>query len=223
MEKQNIKKSILDLLQRSRFGLNVKNLKDKLGYSRTTIAKYLTLLQEEDMVVDREIGQYHIWLHKDTFYGKNKKINSLIFAIYWSMLRNMEKDTVLNINPADIKRLGKNVASDFNFSDLFDIKPQENAEPEDFHAIAKVLMDVIDSICKFYDSYSWRPPIIIKEKNTIIVRMYDSDLIKRANFHFYMLSGFIEHEMNKFIECSVNVIQIDENERIVDYQFDLTI
>jgi len=56
MEKPDIKQSILDLLKSSKFGLNVKNIKDKLGYSRTTIAKYLDILEKDNLVFDQKIG-----------------------------------------------------------------------------------------------------------------------------------------------------------------------
>ena len=63
--KEEIKQSILELLKSSKFGLNVKNLKDTLGYSRTTLAKYLNKLEEENLVFDQKIGQYRVWLHKE--------------------------------------------------------------------------------------------------------------------------------------------------------------
>ena len=219
--KEEIKQNILGLLKDSKFGLNVKNLKDKLGYSRTTIAKYLDILEKDNLVFDQKIGQYRVWLHKD--HENIKSLNVLIFDIYQSMLRNMEKDSEFNITPEKIKKMGIQVASDLHFSELLDKQLFEGADLRNFGNIADLLMKAIDMMCTYYDSYSWRPPIIIDSKNIIIVRMYNSKLISSTNYHFYMLSGFIEHAMNKMgkgAKHSVNVIKIDEIEKIVDFQFE---
>ena len=224
MQKVEIKQGILDLLKSSKFGLNVKNLKDELGYSRTTIAKYLNILEQEELVFDQKIGQYRIWLHKDN--EDIKSLNVLIFDVYQSMLRNMQTDPDLNITPKKIKKLGMKVASDLQFSELVDEKTFKGADLSDFGKIAELLMKTIDTMCTYYDSYSWRPPIIIKNKNIIIVRMYNSNLISSTNYHFYMLSGFIEYAMNKMAKGakgSVNVIKIDEKEKIVDFQFEFSL
>ena len=221
MEKPDIKQNILDLLKSSKFGLNVKNIKDKLGYSRTTIAKYLDILEKDNLVFDQKIGQYRVWLHKD--HENIKSLNVLIFDIYQSMLRNMEKDPEFSITPEKIKKMGMQVASDLHFSELVDTQLFEGANFRNFSSIADLLMKAIDMMCTYYDSYSWRPPIIIDSKNIIIVRMYDSKLISSTKYHFYMLSGFIEHAMNKMgkgSKHSVNVIKIDEIEKIVDFQFE---
>ncbi len=221
MQKVEIKQNILELLKSSKFGLNVKNLKDELGYSRTTIAKYLNILEQEELVFDQKIGQYRVWLHKD--HENTKSLNILIFDVYQSMLRNMEKDPGFNITPKKIKKMGMQVASDLHFSELVDIQLFEGVDLRNFGGIADLLMKAIDMMCTYYDSYSWRPPIIIESKNIIIVRMYDSKLISSTNYHFYMLSGFIEQAMNKMgkgLKHSVNVIKIDEIEKIVDFQFD---
>jgi len=221
MEKPDIKQSILDLLKSSKFGLNVKNIKDKLGYSRTTIAKYLDILEKDNLVFDQKIGQYRVWLHKE--HENIKSLNVLIFDVYQSMLRHMEEDSELDISPEKIKKMGMTVASDLHFSELVDKQLFEGVNLRNFGDIADLLMKAIDMMCTYYDNYSWRPPIIIESKNIIIVRMYDSKLISSTNYHFYMLSGFIEQAMNetaKGSKGSVNVIQIDEKEKIVDFQFE---
>ncbi|TFF89426.1 MAG: ArsR family transcriptional regulator [Promethearchaeota archaeon] len=213
-------KEILDLLKKSRFGLNVQKISDDLGYSRTTISKYLKILEKKGKVFYRVIGQNKIWIHRDIYFDKENKnniISNLIFAIYSSMLRNMEKT---DLKPDYVKRLGKLIAQDFNFSefinkDLLKIPDEIILSPKN----AENLMKIIDSICKFYDNYEWRPPIIIDEKYILILRMYNSDLIYEAPFHFYLLSGFIEYEMNKYIAGEVKVVQIKQDKKIVDLQF----
>ncbi|MBD3229779.1 MAG: ArsR family transcriptional regulator, partial [Candidatus Lokiarchaeota archaeon] len=160
---KDTKKEILDLLKRSRFGLNVQKISDDLGYSRTTISKYLKILEKDDLVFYRTIGQNKIWIHKDIYFDKRNKdnpLNNLVFAIYTSMLRNMEtSDLKPNLTPDYIKKLGKLIAQDFNFSEFLDndlLKIPD--EIPDSDKISELLMKIIDSICKFFDNYTWKEP-----------------------------------------------------------------
>lgn len=221
MKKKSIDSKILELLHRSRFGLNVKHISEELEHSRTTILKYLRKLKEKALVYEREFGQSKLWIHKDIIHGKPKNDNplgSLLFSIYSSMLKHMEED----LESEYIKDLGKKIAGDFDFSTLFNLHSQEEKNNiRALDSIANILMTTIDSICQLYDNYDWRPPVFLKDKNIIIIRMHDSDLIDLAHYHFYLLSGLIEYEMSKYVDCSVNVTQIDEKEKIVDFQFEI--
>lgn len=232
--KEDTEQEILEILNRERFGLNIQILSEKLGYSRNTITKYLKILEDQGKVFCREIGQNYIWIHKDVYYDKIDKTNpisSLIFSIYTALMKNIEK---IDVPPKKVKELGKYIAEDFNFSDYIDRSYLKiSKEISDSMEIADLLMKIIDSICKFYDDYTWSSPIIIKDRTIIILRMHNSDLIESPN-HFYLISGFIEYEMNKQInefnrtikelknpiEGNVEIVQINEEKKIVDFQFE---
>ena len=213
--KSDIKSEILDLLKKSHMGLSIRNISKELNRSRTTITKYLKQLSKERLVIDQKIGQYRVWISKDTKLDVN---DSLVYSINNSILKNLTK---LNMNKKDIKELGKFVAKDFNFSNYLDnshlVIASKMPKPKE---VADGLMKIIDSICLVFDNYSWHPPIIKEDFSVIIIRMYDSNLISNPNY-FHLISGFIEQEMNKYVKSKVNVIQVKEKEKIVDFQFEI--
>ena len=225
-----VKNEILELLKNSHLGLSIRNISKQLNHSRTTISKYLKVLENEDLVSKHKISQYKVWILKDNLYLDKR--NSLIFFIINSMLKNLSN---LNLKKEDIKNLGKMVAEEMSFEDYINIsvinefrnliKKGKFPKPEE---IANGILDIIDSVISLYDNYEWdRPPIIHKD-GSITIRMRNSDLISNPN-HFYLISGFIEHAMeqeikktpfNKQIKAKVNVIQVIETEKIVDFQFE---
>jgi len=53
--------------------------------------------------------------------------------------------------------------------------------------------------------------------------MKNSNFVTNSPFHFYLISGFIENEMNKYVSAQVNVSQIHNKEKLVDFQFEIRI
>lgn len=225
-----IKNEILELLKNSHLGLSIRNISDQLNRSRTTITKYLKILEDEDVVSERQISQYKVWILKDNL--NLDKRNSLIFAIVDSILRNLSN---LDLKKDDIKNLGKMVANEMDFADFIDnsilkefrdlIKIGKFPKPE---KIANGILDIIDSVISLYDNYEWdRPPIIHKD-GSITIRMRNSELMSNQN-HYYFISGFIEYAMEQEIQKTpfgkqiigkVSVVQILEKEKIVDFLFE---
>ena len=98
-------------------------------------------------------------------------------------------------------------------------KTEENLA---YESIAELLMKTIDSICKSYDEYQWVTPIINEQKGLVILRMTDSEIIENKSY-YYLISGIIEFEMNKYLTgtaVNVNILQINEEEKIVDLEFE---
>ncbi len=211
---------IIEILKNSRFGLNLNAIVEKLGCSRTTATKYLKILETEGEIVDRDIGQYRIWLHKDVFFrdGKQKiPSNTLIYQIYNSLLRNTQN---VGLKPADIKKLGTLVAEDFNLSEFIDQTEFPGVEALlDFSSLAEFLMKTLDSIFRFFDEYTWQPPVLMADKGQIILRLANSHLIAETPAHFHFIAGIIEHEIQKHGNGTVDVIQVREEDQVVDFLF----
>lgn len=217
MSKINYKENIVQLIKKSQFGLNIKNIADELGYSRTTITKYLQILEKEGLVIERAVGQYKIWVHRDALLETNRitPVNEMIFSI----LKHIQTE----LDPISLKKLGQAVAGDMNFSRYIDQEIIKKSEEKlEYEGIAELLMKTIDSICKIYDDYNWHLPIINIQKGIIILRMSESDLLEIPSY-FHLISGIIEYEMNRFIpeSANVNVIQINENNKVVDLEFEI--
>ena len=71
MVKASLQDEIVKLLYETRYGLSVSKLAQKLGASRTTISKYLKILEDADKAFVQDIGQYKLWHQKEN-YVKNK-------------------------------------------------------------------------------------------------------------------------------------------------------
>ena len=232
--KRDIKQQILELLKTAAFGRNVKFIAEKLDLSRTTVGKYLSILEQEGEVYDLEVGQYHVFLHKDVYKGKSKINNPLTavsYALYKSMLRGMAKD----LDSKYIKKLGAAISEDFNFTEALNIKnmdellPQIDFKKMDFNAIATLIMEIIDVFFKVFDEYSWDSPTIMEDKGIIVIRMINSELIRDAPYHFHLISGLIEAEMNRGIQkvlksspmnAKVDVLQILPEKKIIDFKLE---
>ncbi|UYP46926.1 hypothetical protein NEF87_003211 [Candidatus Lokiarchaeum ossiferum] len=231
MVKASLQDEIVHLLQETRYGLSVSKLAHQLGASRTTISKYLKILEDEDKAFVQDIGQYKLW-HQKEKYLKNKTrreaLSTFYEPFYLSMLRNIPQFIQ---NPSDLKELGKVMANDLNFSEMTDImvnqqqtqsspiKPNENPTkffPLEF--LSHKIMNIIDSILTTFDSYQWSTPVILEEQRLLILRMKNSEYLSLPA-HFQIFSGIIEEEMSKYIPVKVSIHQIDPQNNIVDIKF----
>lgn len=231
MVKASLQDEIIDLLYKTRYGLSVSKLAQQLGASRTTIAKYLKILEDEDKAFVQDIGQYKLWHQKEN-YLKNKTrreaLSTFYEPFYLSVLRNIPQFIQ---NPADLKELGKVMAKDLNFSEMTDnllLHQQMPSSPLDLEGnpktflplqlISQKIMSIIDSILTTFDTYQWAPPVIVEEQGLVILRMENSEY-HSLPAHFQIFSGIIEEEMSKYISVSVKILQIDPQNNIVDIKF----
>jgi DNA-binding transcriptional regulator YhcF (GntR family) len=227
---------ILDLLLNSKLGLSVNKMAEKIVCSRTTISKYLKELEQKHLVFEQDIGQYKIWHHKDGFI-KNKarwdSLSTFFEPFYDSLMHNLPK---LNITPANLKELGNLIDQELNFSDLItDIIDQNNTllisstnsastgvlTLPNLSEIAQLIMQIIDTLFRTFDPYHWDVPMIFENEGIFILRMVGSEYVRLPS-HFYLLSGIIEGEMNRFAPVTINIHQILEKEQIVDIKFKIS-
>ncbi|MHA1647562.1 MAG: HTH domain-containing protein [Promethearchaeota archaeon] len=231
MVKISLQDDILNLLKDAKFGLSVSKLAQQLNASRTTISKYLKILEEERKVSVQDIGQYKLWYQTEKYHQnklRREALSTFYEPFYRSLLRNFSQFIK---KPEDLKELGKVIAKDLNFSELTDsIVSQQNLTPlpENKEEIAKIhpklplmaqyIMNIIDSLFSTFDNYEWEPPVILREQNIIILRMKNSEYTS-LTAHFQIFAGIIEQEMSKYIEACVTLNQIQPQNQIVDIQF----
>ena len=214
MTAKQYQENILQTVKKSKFGLNIKNIVEELGYSRTTITKYLKMLEEEGLVFERAIGQYRIWIHRDALFASSSTIgNEMIF----SLLKHLES----KIDPKTIKKLGKEISRDLNFSKYINKGIlKDTGNNTGLANTAEILMKIIDSICKSYDDYTWSTPMLNHKKNQIILRMGNSEIIEITPYYF-LIAGIIEQEINRANEnaVKVNILQINRQQQLIDIEF----
>ncbi len=234
---KNAKENILNLLKTSPFGQPVKTIADSLGISRTTALKYLSELEKENLVFDLELGQYHVFIHRDIYMHRensldqNNLTNSLFFTFYRTLIRSIS----INLNKEEVKSIGKRMGSDSEFEIFirsnFYLKKQFEAPQKipELSQIASLLMNSIDAFCKVFDYYEWRPPILMEEDGIVVLQLVNSALIQSCPNHFYLISGLIEAFMNNAIKqlapklnisAKVEIIQILQQEKTVQIRFE---
>ena len=231
MVKASLQDEIVNLLQETRYGLSVSKLAQKLGASRTTISKYLKILEDEDKAFVQDIGQYKLWHQKEKYLqnkSRREALSTFYEPFYLSMLRNIPQFIQ---DPEGLKELGKVMAKDLNFSEMTDVMITQQQIPTSAPILdgntksnlplpfmSQKIMDIIDSILTTFDTYSWTAPIILEDQGLMILRMENSEYLSLPA-HFQIFSGIIEEEMNKYIKVSVIIHQIDPVNNIVDIKF----
>lgn len=234
---KNAKENILNLLKTSPFGQPVKTIADSLGISRTTALKYLSELEKENLVFDLELGQYHVFVHKDIYmhrensFDQTNPAHSIFFTYYRSLIRSI----CIDMKKEDVKSIGLRMGQDPDFEIFirsnFYLKKQFQSPQKipDLSQIADLLMNSIDAFCKLFDYYRWNSPILMEDEGIIILQMVESELIEKCPNHFYLISGLIESFMNKAIKeltpnlnisAKVEILKILPQEKTVQIRFE---
>ncbi len=225
--KKQRKKEILNLLKNSQVGMSIKNIAEELEYSRNTVSKYLNILEEEEKVFDRELGQYKIYLHSDAkLYFDKQKAKGQQFALetYRYFLEYLTQE-----HP-ELNREGKNaglyMGQRMNIESLISSELLAfQTEDLSLKNIAKKVMDLLDNTYLSMDTYEFDPPYINEDPAFILLRMRDSQYIN-APINFYMLAGVMEEKFNQFLEefnisISVDVHAIHKQKRVVDLKLQI--
>jgi len=224
-KRKTIKQDILEELQDARLGIYTTQIAKNLNCSRTTVTKYLKMLEEEGLAVVTSVGDIKLWKHKDTIEDENKKesLMNYILPLYTLMLKNFDK---IKVDQEKAKKLGKLISKDFKFDKFIDVSLVKSIEDlikslkdKNYEKIANALMDIVDSVLKPLDNYDWEEPFIATDKNIIILRMKDSDFIT-SPMHFYVLSGILEEEINNFFPITISISKIAKKKNMVDIEID---
>jgi Mn-dependent DtxR family transcriptional regulator len=223
---KDISQDILDVLESSSLGMSITKLAKELNCSRTTVTKYIKKLEKQDLVFFQGVGQYRLWHHKEQFESNKDKRESLINfyePLYNSIIKNLP---AIGISETQSKELGKRISRDLDFSDIAEdiietLIPKKNCtEAEAFNNIVKSTAQILESLCRTFDDFTWEPPIVLTINKIFVLRLKQSQFVKFP-IHFYILTGIIEEEMNKYVKVEINVNQIIQNDKIVDLKFEL--
>lgn len=222
----------MEILLSSQYGESIKKIAEKLDISRTTAKKYLEILASEKKVISKDVGQYVLWFHAENMQNQldmKKFVQTYFKPIYGALLNNFKK---INVDYNKIKELGKHVSNNLPIADI-NQNPIINELMEHFNIsllktidrniIADSIMEIIDSVLGPLDAFTWDPPIIIQdslESPIIILRMKDSEYIDIPG-HFYLMAGIIEEQIKKFFTATIDIQQIHEENKLVDFKFSL--
>ncbi len=229
-----IRKDILNLLEKSKFGISIKKISEETNFSRITVTKYLKKLEKEGLVSDRRVGQYKIWYISDLKKYDQSYMSRAHHGVIEYQKSFMKYLNIFHPEIKDGKEIGKAIAKEKPI--VKDVIPVNGIKKpfniiSDLNQFAGFIIDLIKIIYLSKDPCSIDPPIINQDPPFIIIRIRDSNYMENK-LHFEIFSGIIEQEtldflksypniFDKLFNIEVNVLQFLPEENIVDLKYEI--
>lgn len=215
------KGKILEILNTAPYGMSIQNVAKKLGWHRNTVSKYLAELRTDGKVKERKVGQYKIWINKESQKKSKTPQNLLLLNAYRLLLKNLHE-----IYP-DIqngKKLGRLVGKELDIENYISLNSAEYSEKYfDLPSLAQIFMDTLNTIYLFtYEKYSFDPPITNENPPFIIIRIRDKKYID-IPLHYQLIAGLFEEKIAQLFRLNVDIAlhQIFKDEGIIDIKITL--
>lgn len=212
---------LIDVLKTSRYGLSINKIAEKTGWHRNTVSKYLNILEKEEKVFNREIGQYKLYLYQkgeDEDFSEEEKLLLKAYELFIKSLMKLYPETI------DGKEIGKFISKELEFEKHIPINLGKVAKrPLNLDLIAKTFMDGLNNIYFLtYEKYNFDDPIILKNPPVIILRIIESQYVQ-IPLHFEILTGLLEEKINQLfklnIDVSINKIHSEQNKIDIKISF----
>lgn len=212
---------LIDVLKASRYGLSINKIAEKTGWHRNTVSKYLSILENEEKVFSREIGQYKLYLYQkgeEEDVSEEEKLLLKAYELFIKSLIELYPETI------DGKEIGKFISRELEFEKQIPINLWDIAKrPLNLELIAKTFMDGLNNIYFLtYEKYNFDDPIILKKPPVIILRIIESQYVQ-IPLHFEILTGLLEEKINQLfklnIDVSINKIHSEQNKIDIKISF----
>ncbi len=212
----NWKKKILKFLNESPSGYTITDIAKNVNSTRITVSKYLSLLEQEEKVLSKEIGVYKLYFSKDRKYIEL----SLVRSFYNAVLSGIK--TKLSTKE-EFKKLGEFI-SDSMFTYIVDQYPESlRKQITSFPDFLKVFSKMYPYHDFFYNKDLVIEENIDLEKEKGIYTFNNVELLSIAEnlkFHFYIFSGIIERTLSKIfkevpIHCNIESIDVQKKEVVL--------
>lgn len=196
---------IIKCLNDNLYGATVVDIAEKTNLCRNTVYRYLGILEGKDKIFKKKIGNYNLYFSKE-----GRRVSPNIVSAYYKGLLAAMNDAI-PLNPMRWQRFGKKIADHLELPN----------EEKDFQKLIKLKLplekegiDILNSMRPYFsllhDKITLKNVYGTEEKKKIILHFVDSDLLeddKTYIYHFYILSGFIEAKIKKYlginVECDV--------------------
>ncbi|MBD3197428.1 MAG: winged helix-turn-helix transcriptional regulator [Candidatus Lokiarchaeota archaeon] len=211
---------ILEYLMNNPSGLTKTDIAKGTGFSRNTIYKYISMLEDKDEIYKKKVGAYNLYFSKkQEFFPKR-----IALSYYKALIAGFKNH--FPGNEEILKEIGKESS---NFID-FDQSEKSKKQLKGIRGspILKLFFEVLPS---FYPSFDLlQPNIKISEPEIqnsgkkAIYRFTNSEFINDTEdfvYHFYLITGIIETQFseifNRKIKCNIEKVKISkDNESYVD-------
>lgn len=196
-------------------GLTKTDIAKGTGFSRNTVSKYISILEDKDEVYKKKVGAYNLYFSKkQAFFPKR-----IALSYYKAIIAGIKKHYPMNEQV--LKQIGRESLKyiDFDQSE----KSRKQLKGIRGNPIIKLYFEVFR---KFYPSFDlMQPNIKISEPEIqnsgkkAVYRFSNSEFIKDSEdfiYHFYIIAGIIEEQFselfNRTIKCNVEKVNISNNE-----------
>jgi len=203
----SIEEKIINLLRKHPLGLTTKEIAEKLGISRTTIAKYVEKLKGKGIIAEKRVGAYRLWLLGEYYQAKKLTARRILVALTRALLR------ILGENSYQLAfMVGKAIAQE-----LYETVELNSSKP--FESIASMISDITEGV-------STQAFELGNNRGVIIIKMSDTSFpIEFIKLLANILQGAIEELIKKSCNqsCTVNVnISKKENAYEIVMEINLT-
>lgn len=202
-------------------GLTKTDIAKGTGFSRNTVSKYISILEDNDEIYKKKVGAYNLYFSKkQSFFPKR-----IALSYYKAVIAGIKKH--YPCNEEILKQIGRESVKyiDFDQSE----KSKKQLKGIRGNPIIKLYFEVFR---KFYPSFDlMQPNVKISEPEIqnsgkkAVYRFTSSEFIKDSEdfiYHFYIIAGIIEKQFSdlfkRTIKCNVENIRIpnEEGESFVD-------
>jgi len=196
-------------------GLTKTDIAKGTGFSRNTVSKYISILEDKDEVYKKKVGAYNLYFSKKQAFFPKKIALSYYKAIIAGIKKHypMDEQVLKQIGRESLKYI------DFDQSE----KSRKQLKGIRGNPIIKLYFEVFR---KFYPSFDlMQPNIKISEPEIqnsgkkAVYRFTNSEFINNSEdfiYHFYIIAGIIEEQFselfNRTIKCNVEKVNISNNE-----------
>ncbi|MHA1145490.1 MAG: winged helix-turn-helix transcriptional regulator [Candidatus Helarchaeota archaeon] len=216
--KKNIRQDILELLQRSKYGLNISQIVKKLGLSRNTVKKYMQSFEKEDLIEVKEIGRSKICLFKKQKKNRNVDIFRTFFFDFATSLFDAYDQVAASYLISDskefLKEIGRKMSVNFEFpqitpEDYFDSARANVNESRFLMQVAHVSKQFLE----FFNTFGQNmlqveivPPKINENEPvksvTLRVQNVSNEFGESVSF-YHLWSGFYETRLRKNFKVNI--------------------
>jgi len=189
----SIENRILNLLKTFRWGLTSKEIAEKIGVSRITVAKYLEKLKAEGVLAHRKVGAYRVWFIKSIAEEAKKVLPKRIIC-------SLGKAFLIMFGEEAFK-IAFQVGS-ILIDEMYDILPIEETKREDiFSYVAEIISLISEGV---------RAEGIKLRNQRGILRVFVEDSLldpEIVRLISYLLSGAINGVCAKILEKKIKVLE----------------
>ena len=209
---KNIQKSILDLVKRSKYGLNISDIARKLKISRNTVKANVELLEEEGKILIKQIGRSRI-CYFQKFFDVNQTFRPFVFNFFNQILDSFE--ATMKSHVPNSEELVKDISR--NFGKNLDLPPFQFLKLDAVKNLKSfTLDDVVETLLQFFEMFT---ALNLKMKAEIIPPEIDSsriirlellsDEVGKSIFFYHVCAGFFESKLNIFYKTEFSLDVID--------------